>query len=72
MDERIKEAFREYLYNDGRGEFIHLAEILHARRNGSLLSPSPDRKSQLNGSNTEMMTDNDSEYSQRNGNLFEF
>jgi len=34
VDERIREGFREYLYNNGRGQFVHLSEILHVRGGG--------------------------------------
>lgn len=69
VDESIRECFREYLYNEGRGELIPLSDILQVRRNGCLGAPTVDRRSRLDVSSMEVMTDDGSEYNKQNGGL---
>ena len=42
LDERIRDGFRPFLYNEGQGEFVHVSDLVHARRFGTL--PNADRK----------------------------
>ena len=83
VDERIREGFREYLYNNGRGQFVHLSEILHVRGGGRAVRSSVSLPGSVRGagcsskhqqlmqhlgvSQLEAMADDDSEYVKKNG-----
>ena len=45
LDDRIREAFRPYLYNDGQAALIHVRDLVHTRRFGAPPNLAPTSKS---------------------------
>lgn len=68
VDERIR-SLKQYLYNDGKGKFIPIDEIVQAR--SGKIADVEKRKSEISVTSLEAVTDSDSDMSRKNGKLNE-
>ena len=72
LDERIREDFKPFLYNDGKGKMIHIREIVKARCLSKGVVIDDKKNNNLDVNDMEAMTDDDSEYLKKHGMLINY